>query len=235
MNMNCNNCKNKNIKDCNCELVYTKIGTVFDHTLEVLKNLPENASFELQIAALLHDIGKNEKTAEYINGKCRFIHHEFVGKNLAKKRLISMHFSKESYDKILFLIEHHMDLKNTDNISDKTLRKFIRETKDYRNDLLDLIDADCAGTYIFDKQTYQIHGLPVKTEIRKRIKQLLEENKNKKFVYFNGHEIMQIFNLKPGKEVGKLMSIQNEIIDEFGYNLNKKYALTLIKNRYENK
>ena len=30
------------------------------------------------------------------------------------------------------------------------------------------------------------------------------------------------------------MSIQNEIIDEFGYNLNKEEVLILIKNKYEN-
>lgn len=232
--MDCNYCKNKNTKNCNPDLYFNKCGTVFDHTLEVLKNLPENSSFELQMAALFHDIGKNEKVAQYIDGKCKFIHHEFVGKNLAKKRLISMHFSKESLDKIVYLIEHHMDLKNSENISDKTLRKFIREAKDYRSDLLDLIDADGAGTYIFDKNTYTIHGLPAKKEIRKRIEQLLKESEinNKKFVYFNGNEIMQIFNLNPGIEVGKIMKIQTEIIDEFGTKLDKNIALKYIITKY---
>ena len=43
---------------------------------------------------------------------------------------------------------------------------------------------------------------------------------------------MQIFNLNPGIEVGKIMKIQTEIIDEFGTKLDKNIALKYIITKY---
>ena len=166
--LKCNICKNKNTEKCNCELHFDHRGTVFDHTLEVLKCLPKNASFELQMAALLHDIGKNEKTFDNIDGKCRFIHHEFLGAKLAKKRLEHLKFTNNEINKIVFLIEHHMDVYKLIDVSDKSIRKFIRNTNEYMDDLFILVDADGAGTHFFDKNNCIISSIAAKTEIQNR-------------------------------------------------------------------
>ena len=107
--INCKECKF--YKDtCECDIKYTKFGTVFDHTLHVLDLLPDNSTFEVQIAALLHDIGKNEKTYDTVDGKQRFIGHELLGSKIAKRRLENLKFSSNEINKISFLIEHHMDV-----------------------------------------------------------------------------------------------------------------------------
>lgn len=236
--LNCSNCKNKNTDNCKCELDYTVRGTVYDHTLKVLENLPDNASFELQIAALLHDIGKNEKTFEYVDGKCRFVGHEFLGSKMSKRRLESLKFTANEINKISFLIEHHMDVHKLEEVSDKSLRKFIRNTGENMEDLFVLVDADGAGTLFFDKNTCSIHGISKKTAIQERTRQLDEELKKaseKPFRYFDGNELMKEFNIdKPCVKVGILMKIQNDIIDEFGVTLKKEDVLNLIREKYQN-
>ena len=98
--LNCKKCQYKNSEKCNCELQFEKHGTVFDHTMRVLDMLPDDASFELQIAALLHDIGKNEKTFDNVDGKCRFIGHEFLGSKMSKNRLEHLKFTSDEFDTI---------------------------------------------------------------------------------------------------------------------------------------
>ena len=234
--LNCKNCKYKNVEKCKCELEYEKCGTVFDHTLNVLDSLSDEASFELQIAALLHDIGKNEKTFDNLDGKKRFIGHEFLGSKLAKKRLEQLKFTTDEINKISFLIEHHMDVHKLEDVSDKSLRRFIRNTGKYKDDLFILVDADGAGTLFFDKTKKEVVSILPKTSIQNRVKDLEEELRKaseKPFRYFDGNELMKIFNIsKPCKEVGKLMKIQNDIIDEFGVNLEKNNVLKIMKARY---
>lgn len=232
---NCKECISYN-NECKCEINYTKHGTVFDHTIAVLEALPDDSSFEVQIAALLHDIGKNEKTYDNIDGKQRFIGHEFLGSKIAKRRLANLKFSSDEITKITFLIEHHMDVYKLEDVSDKSLRKFIRNAGTYKDDLFTLVDADGAGTLFFDKDKKEIISIAPKKAIQDRVKILEEELKKtseKPFVYFNGNELMKEFNIdKPCKEVGILKKIQNDIIDEFGVKLNKNDVLKMIKERY---
>lgn len=234
--LNCKKCQYKNSEKCNCELQFEKRGTVFDHTMHALDALPDDASFELQIAALLHDIGKNEKTFDNVDGKCRFIGHEFLGSKMSKKRLEHLKFTSDEVNKITFLIEHHMDIHKLEDVSDKSLRRFIRNTGNYKDDLFVLVDADGAGTLFFDRNDKEIKCIAPKTSIQNRVKILEEELRKaseKPFRYFDGNELMKEFDIKkPCKEVGKLMQIQNDIIDEFGVNLDKEYVMEMIKAKY---
>lgn len=233
--INCKECKF--YKDtCECDIKYTKFGTVFDHTLHVLDSLPDNSTFEVQISALLHDIGKNEKTYDTVDGKQRFIGHELLGSKIAKRRLENLKFSSNEINKISFLIEHHMDVYKLEDASDKSLRKFIRNAKEFKDDLFILVNADGNGTLYFDRNKKEIVSIAPKNNIQNRIKILEEELKRaseKPFVYFNGNELMKEFNInKPCKDVGILKKIQNDIIDEFGVNLDKNSVLTMIKERF---
>lgn len=237
--LNCKNCKNRNTENCRCELNFTKCGTVFDHTIEVMKGLPEYTSFNVQLAALLHDVGKNEKTLT-IRGKHKisFINHEKLGKFIARNRLVQLKFDIKSINLIMHLIEHHMDIHRLAKVSDKSVRKFLRECESFMEDLFILVDADCYGTVYLNKE-HMLERIPTHDEIKIRAREINEQLKKiteKPFRYFDGNEIMTLFKIdKPCKEVGVLMDIQNKVIDEFGYELDKDQALKLIKNRYVNK
>lgn len=238
--LNCNKCKNKNTDKCVCELEYSKYGTVFDHTIEVMKSLPKNASFELQLAALLHDIGKNESTFKVRSGnKISFINHEFNGAKLAKQRLFELKLDHNTINIISNLITHHMDIHKLAKVTDKAVRKFLRECHSFMEDLFILVDADCQGTLCLTKDSHQLVRIPTHEEIKIRARQVNEDMKKlgeKPFKYFDGNELMKLFNIdKPCKEVGMLINIQNKIIDEYGFELTKDKAFMLIKGRWNNK
>ena len=234
--LNCKNCKNRNTENCKCELEFTKCGTVFDHTIEVMKGLPEYTSFNIQMAALLHDIGKTEKTRT-IRGKHKisFINHEKLGKFMARKRLVDLKFDIKSINLIMNLIEHHMDIHRLAKVSDKAVRRFLRECESFMEDLFVLVDADCYGTKCLNSEHMYV-SCPSHDLIKIRAREINEEMKKlseKPFRYFDGNELMQIFSIdKPCKKVGELINIQNAIIDEFGFDLTKEQALKHIKERY---
>jgi poly(A) polymerase len=199
-----------------------------------MKSLPKNAPFELQMAALLHDIGKNESTMQLRPGnKISFINHEFNGAKLAKLRLTNLKLDNKSINFITNLISHHMDIHKLHKVTDKAVRKFLRECNLFMEDLFILVDADCQGTFYLDKASHQLNNIPTHDEIKQRARSINEELKKlseKPFKYFNGHELMQLFNInKPSKTVGRLMHIQNTIIDKYGFNLTKDEAYKLIK------
>lgn len=238
--LNCKKCIKFNTDKCQCELEYSQYGSVFDHTLRVMQSLPENASFELQIAALLHDIGKNESTLQIRSGnKISFINHEYVGSKLAKQRLINLKFDHNTINFITNLIEHHMDIHKLAKVTDKAVRRFLRECNAFMEDLFILVDADCKGTLCLVKDTHQLIEIPTHEEIKNRARIINEEVKKisiKPFKYFDGNELMKLFNInKPCKAVGELMNIQNKIIDEYGFNLTKEAAYKHIKGRWNNK
>ncbi len=236
--LECKNCKYQNTVDCKCELEYTKEGTVFDHTIEVLKSLDKNASFELQIAALFHDVGKDEYTFKNRDGKYSFIGHEKHGIKLVKNRLKALRFDNNSINFICNLILHHMDIHCLAKVSDKAVRKFLRECNSFMEDLFLLVDADCRGTYYIDKTTKMVEQMLTHEAIKNRAREInkdLQKLSEKPFRYFNGNELMKYFKInKPCKEVGILMAIQNKIIDEYGFYLEKERVLKLIKGRYNN-
>jgi putative nucleotidyltransferase with HDIG domain len=236
--LNCKNCKNKNTINCKCELEFTKEGTVFDHTIAVLESLDDNANFEIQIAALFHDVGKNEKTFKNREGKYSFIGHEKVGINITKNRLKKLKFDNNSINFICNLISHHMDIHGLAKVTDKAVRRFLRECNEFMEDLFLLVDADCLGTYYLDKNTYEVLNMSTHEAIKNRAREINEEMKKlteKPFRYFDGNELIKIFKLDgPSKEVGKLIAIQNKIIDEYGFYLDKEKVIKLIKGRYNN-
>lgn len=236
--LNCKKCKHQNTSNCKCELEFTYAGTVFDHTIAVLDSLDENANFEIQMAALYHDVGKNEKTFKNREGKYSFIGHEKVGINIAKNRLEKLKFDKNSINFICNLISHHMDIHCLAKVSDKAVRRFLRECNEFMEDLFLLVDADCKGTHVIDKITHEEQAMPTHDAIKQRAREINEEMKKlseKPFRYFDGNELMKYFKIdKPCEKVGKLIKIQNSIIDEYGFYLDKDKVLKLIKGRYNN-
>ncbi len=116
---------------------------VFMHTMNVLDNaVPE---LMVRLSALFHDCGKPLTRTE-VDGKVRFIGHDEVGAEIAKKALHRLKYSNEVIDYITTIVKHHMDLKFAGNdlkpLKDKHLRKLIFKMTDKFHSLLKLMDAD---------------------------------------------------------------------------------------------
>lgn len=120
-------------------------GDVFNHTLEVLSKLPDNANPELCWSAFLHDIGKPD-TQEWSEEKNRFIfhaHHE-IGSKIAREILSRFKYSNNFINIVSSLVENHMKFNNVRNMRKSRLRRFF-SLPNY-NWLLDLHKADVLGS-----------------------------------------------------------------------------------------
>src|SRR3972149_7495706 len=83
-------------------------GNAFVHTCMVANGLPSKASFDLILAAFLHDIAKPQTRREIkeLNGniKVPFYGHEAMGAKMAMPRLNELGLLEESKEKIFWLI-----------------------------------------------------------------------------------------------------------------------------------
>lgn len=212
--------------------IHLEGSSVYHHTLSALKYAPNGLICGL--AVLFHDIGKTNETREEIEGKMSFKGHENVGFIKSKKILYDLKFSNDVVKKVSHLIKHHMDFSGFETISDKTIRKIIREVgEENLEDLFLVINADCNGTIMkFSDGT--IGSIFEQHDLFNRVRKLIERDKNKEVVknIFNGKELMEILNISQGKEVGKAVNIMLELQDEFGCNIDKEDAKKMIKERF---
>ena len=96
---------------------------VWNHTLEAMKNLEDNADLETKMAVLLHDIGK---PFSYQDDEVRHFHgHPEVSEKMSKEILERLGYDEEFIEKVCYLISTHdtiIDPKNLDN-SDDMIKK----------------------------------------------------------------------------------------------------------------
>lgn len=202
--------------------------SVFHHNMAVLRHT--KTGVVNAFASIFHDIGKTNKIRQVVDGKVRFINHEFVGKNIAKNVLKNFYkLDNKTINLICFLIENHMKMHQLIELNDKNIRKFIAETEneEKRNYLFDLCNADSLGT-IIKYEDNSIDGNLAHWEIQERIINLIEKDKNiSKFKYlFNGNELMEILHIeKPCKLVGVACQILKELQYEYGNSIEIKETI----------
>lgn len=83
----------------------------FDHTMELFKHLPADASDNILWAALLHDIGKTDTQQVHEKRGIIFDGHEYQGYKMVKKVLARLGFDKKDADEISYLVLHHGNLR----------------------------------------------------------------------------------------------------------------------------
>lgn len=199
---------------------------VFEHTMQVLDNTTDN--IVLRLAALLHDIGKKRTKTIDEDGKIHFYKHEFIGAELSKKILKRLKYSKNTVNRVKFLIRNHLRTKNYGSDAkvpkDSTIRRFIKEMGNNLELVLALIDADNKS----HKENYELKN-QVKF-LRKRIKEI-NRTFQKKDLPVDGNDIMQSFNLSEGKKVGELLQ-EAETIWLENPELGKKEILAELKTKH---
>ena len=86
---------------------------VWEHTLEVLKNL-NTKDIELKMAALLHDIGK---PFSYQDEEIRHFHgHPAVSSKMTKEILTRLGYDEEFIKRVSYLVETHDTMINTKHL-----------------------------------------------------------------------------------------------------------------------
>lgn len=208
--------------------------TVYKHTLSALRNA--STGLIPCLATLLHDVGKTNQVAEYKDGKCSFKAHEKIGAEMSIKILSDLRFSKSVIDSVSHLIKHHMDFSNFNLMTEKAIRKNIREIGEENiENLFSVINADSLGTIVKLKDG-TIGSIFDHKDMFVKIRELIEKDKKVKNInLFNGNELMQILNITQGKDVGIAYSIMLEVQYEFGYGVDKDFAKKIIIDKFLNR
>ncbi len=169
------------------------------HLLLSLQHCPSSDPIT-RLATLLHDIGKPATVRTTAEGVVTFYNHEIVGGSMATQIARRLRLSKKDTDKLFRLVRYHqftVDERQTDS----ALRRFIRNvTKEYLDDMLALRTGDRLG------------GGARETSWRLELyKKRLEEVQQQPFsvsdLKANGHDVMKIYDMKPGPLVGSTLNI----------------------------
>ena len=211
----------------------------FYHTLEVLENVCKSeelrmkneelpagsqatnsssstlhSSLWLRWAALLHDIGKTKtKRWEPAIG-WTFHNHNFVGAKMVPdlfRRLKLPLDAKMKY--VQKLVDLHMRpiVIANEEVTDSAVRRLMNDAGDDINDLMTLCEADITSKNHVRKARF--------LENFRLVREKLEDLKERDYKRLlqpvvDGNEIMQLFHLKPSREVGILkQTLKDAVLD----------------------
>lgn len=187
----------------------------FYHTLEVVDNIALHTdNLWLRWAALLHDIGK-APTKKFVEGTGWTFHgHEFLGSKMVKK---IFHRLKLPLGADMAFVQKMVKLSSrpialiTDDASDSALRRMLFDAGDDIENLFVLCKADITTKNSAKQKKFQKNF----EYVEQKLKDLEERDKIRNFQPpISGDEIMQLFDIRPGREIGILKEAVKEAILE---------------------
>jgi len=133
-------------------------GDVYIHTCIMLEMLPADASLELCLAVLLHDIAKppTQTFDAEAGGRIRFNGHDAVGAVMAEDILRRLRYPNETIHAVSFMVSRHMQFMNVQKMRTAKLKRFMAEPRFQEE--MELHRVDCASSngftdnYVFLQQ-----------------------------------------------------------------------------------
>ena len=196
---------------------------VYEHSLTVLsqaielekqRHPGEAPDVTLRLAALLHDIGKPATRKLEPGGAVSFYHHDLVGSKLAGKRLKALRFDNETIAQVSRLVELHLRFFGYSEgaWTDSAVRRYVRDADALLERLHILTRADVT-TRNKRKAERLSHAYD---DLEQRIAELAEAEEMAAIrPDLDGEQIMQILELRPGREVGQAYEfLMNLRLDE---------------------
>jgi poly(A) polymerase len=185
---------------------------VFYHTLQVLDKIAQlKSDLNIRLAALFHDIAKPAtKRFDKING-WTFHGHEVVGERMTESILKRLKYPNSIVDYVKKLVRLHLRpmVLVSDEVTDSAIRRLLFLAGDDFEDLMQLCRADITSKNP-EKVRKHLENYAIVLEKAKLVEKRDQLRSFKSPI--GGCEIMNLFDLKPGPQIGKIKKFIEEAI-----------------------
>ena len=209
------------------------VSRLIDHLNEMV-SARANRLMLLKLSAILHDIGK-PVTARKTGGKISFHGHEAAGAKISVKILEELRLSNKEIRIIEKEIKHHMrpaNLSSSNMLTNKAIYRYFRDLSEEGIEVLLLSLADrysygCVHTFISEKKS-TLEKQKIFTEML-FASYFFNKNRIIPVNILNGDDIMSIFNIREGPEIGIMLEKLKEA-QSVGKVNSKKEAVEFLGN-----
>jgi poly(A) polymerase len=167
-----------------------------------------NRRLLLKLGALMHDIAKPATKTVDETGRTRFLGHAKEGAALAVVILERLRFSSREIRLVENLIYHHLrpaQMANDGLPTSRAVYRYFRDTEGAGIDILFLALADYLATHgpKLDIEEWKQHNRLISYILIEHSKQVTKVLPVK---LIDGHDLMDIFGLRPGHLLGELLA-----------------------------